>query len=310
MYTAIRDRRSIAAAQNQFLQVVRQALPWKFHNVTVGFQGDYFAVKKVNGNNNIWFAYKRLPDAKIPRHWNAFGSGHPELNRSNSITVETNIGLRDRSRRLGALYAQDDFGNIALLHRGKIGGGGTGIGRDAFMKWYEGKYAREMVQFVDPDNSQNPETAILVTDLGSKRLAHNLEFFVHAVRQFKSFVRQEDLRELSVADLKGKAKEASKKPKSSTNIHVVFVRDRYVAALAKRRARGRCELCRKAAPFRNATGEPYLESHHIEWLAHGGSDTIENTVALCPNCHRKMHIVQGDRDVEVLKQRARQSLRQ
>ena len=302
MYTAIRDRRSIAAAQSQFLQVVRQALPWKFHNVTVGFQGAHFSVKKVNGNNNIWFAYKRLTDVKIPKHWNAFGSGHPELNRSNSITVETNIGLRDRSRRLGALYAQDDdSGNIVLLHRGKIGGGGKGIGRDAFMNWYPG----EMVKFVNPDDSRDPETAILVTDLNSKRLVHNIEFFVQAVRQFKSFVRQEDLRELSVADLKGKAKEASKKPKSSTNIHVVFVRDRYVAALAKRRARGKCELCRKAAPFSNAIGEPYLESHHIDWLAHGGSDTIENTVALCPNCHRKMHIIQDDRDVALLKRRAR-----
>ena len=169
------------------------------------------------------------------------------------------------------------------------------------MKWY----SEEKVQFVDPDNSQDPETAILVTDLNSERLVHNIEFFVHAVRQFKSFVRQKGLRELSDSDLKEKAKSASKKPKSSSNIHVVFVRDRYVAELAKRRARGKCELCRKAAPFRNAIGEPYLESHHIDWLAHGGSDTIENTVALCPNCHRKMHIVQDDRDVAVLKRRVR-----
>ena len=303
MYTAIRDRRSIAAAQNQFLHAVRQALPWKFQNVTVGFPGGHFAVEKVNGNNNIWFAYKRLPDVPIPKHWNAFGYGHPELNRSNSITVETNIGLRDRSRRLGALYAQDgDSGNIVLLHRGRVGGGGEGIGRDRFMDWYAG----EKVQFVEPDSSQDPETAILVTDLNSEKFVHNLEFFVHAVRQFKSFVRQEGLRELSDSDLRGKAESASKKPKSSTNIHVVFVRDRYVAELAKRRARGKCELCRKAAPFSNATGDPYLESHHIGWLAHGGSDTIENTVALCPNCHRKMHIVQDDRDVAVLKRRARQ----
>ncbi|WP_296863638.1 HNH endonuclease [Thermosyntropha sp.] len=35
----------------------------------------------------------------------------------------------------------------------------------------------------------------------------------------------------------------------------------------------------------NLTGEP-----HIEWLSRGGTDTIDNTVALCPNCHRKMHV--------------------
>lgn len=52
------------------------------------------------------------------------------------------------------------------------------------------------------------------------------------------------------------------------------------------------------APFIDAKGEPYLEVHHIIWLSHGGADTIENTVALCPNCHRKMHILQSADDVE------------
>ncbi|EOS8323954.1 HNH endonuclease [Vibrio parahaemolyticus] len=37
------------------------------------------------------------------------------------------------------------------------------------------------------------------------------------------------------------------------------------------------------------------------WLAKGGDDTAENTVALCPNCHKKMHIVDDAKDVEVLK---------
>jgi 5-methylcytosine-specific restriction protein A len=26
-------------------------------------------------------------------------------------------------------------------------------------------------------------------------------------------------------------------------------------------------------------------------LAGGGSDSIDNTVALCPNCHRKVHVI-------------------
>ncbi|MFM5358466.1 HNH endonuclease [Aeromonas veronii] len=36
-------------------------------------------------------------------------------------------------------------------------------------------------------------------------------------------------------------------------------------------------------------GTPYLEVHHKEKLADGGEDTLENTIALCPNCHRKFH---------------------
>ena len=37
------------------------------------------------------------------------------------------------------------------------------------------------------------------------------------------------------------------------------------------------------------------------WLSQGGQDSIENTVALCPNCHRKMHIINDQADVAKLK---------
>ncbi|MSR17052.1 MAG: HNH endonuclease, partial [Methylococcaceae bacterium] len=50
-------------------------------------------------------------------------------------------------------------------------------------------------------------------------------------------------------------------------------------------------------------GEPYLESHHIEWLANGGADSIENTTALCPNCHRKMHSLNSPSDRDYLTQK-------
>ncbi|MFV5483444.1 HNH endonuclease [Acinetobacter towneri] len=41
---------------------------------------------------------------------------------------------------------------------------------------------------------------------------------------------------------------------------------------------------------------PYLETHHIVWLARGGEDTISNTVALCPNCHKRMHLLDLEED--------------
>ena len=37
------------------------------------------------------------------------------------------------------------------------------------------------------------------------------------------------------------------------------------------------------------------------WLANGGADSIENTVALCLNCHKKMHVVNDPKDVDELK---------
>lgn len=53
-------------------------------------------------------------------------------------------------------------------------------------------------------------------------------------------------------------------------------------------AKGICEGCGHPAPF-EMDGEPYLEVHHVKHLAQQGTDRKSNTVALCPNCHRRCH---------------------
>ena len=158
--------------------------------------------------------------------------------------------------------------------------------------------------FIDPSRDDSEERVILVADLESSGFLVQLESFVDAVHRFKASCKADDPTQMSDADLRKKAAAASAKPKSSTTVGVVYARNRYVAELAKRRAGGKCELCRQPAPFTNASDEPYLESHHIVWLSRGGPDCPENTVALCPNCHRKIHIVNDAKDVRKLKRRA------
>jgi hypothetical protein len=69
-----------------------------------------------------------------------------------------------------------------------------------------------------------------------------------------------------------------------------FVRNEDVVAEVLYRAHGRCGSCRKPAPFkRTRDGSPYLEVHHKIPLADDGEDTVQNAIALCPNCHRKFH---------------------
>jgi 5-methylcytosine-specific restriction protein A len=70
---------------------------------------------------------------------------------------------------------------------------------------------------------------------------------------------------------------------------------------AQCKTKGICQLCNQPAPFCNKNGEPYLETHHIHSRSQGGDDTSENTVSLCPNCHRKMHILNLPADVAKLK---------
>ena len=79
-----------------------------------------------------------------------------------------------------------------------------------------------------------------------------------------------------------------------------YDRDPYVAEHAKRRANGICQLCDKPAPFKNKKGKPYLETHHVIWMSKGGEDSPENTVALCPNCHKRMHVLDDSKDIQKL----------
>lgn len=83
---------------------------------------------------------------------------------------------------------------------------------------------------------------------------------------------------------------ASPRPGRRLVSHVEFVRNPDVVAEVLARAQGRCGRCRNPAPFRRTSdGSPYLEVHHVLPLARGGDDSVENAIALCPNCHRHMH---------------------
>ncbi|EGR2759316.1 HNH endonuclease [Vibrio parahaemolyticus] len=85
-------------------------------------------------------------------------------------------------------------------------------------------------------------------------------------------------------------KKASKKPKVRIVTTLVYDRNPDVVAEVLLRANGVCEGCGGNAPFRKRSNdEPYLEVHHEKPLAENGDDTIENAIALCPNCHRERH---------------------
>jgi hypothetical protein len=86
--------------------------------------------------------------------------------------------------------------------------------------------------------------------------------------------------------LKGASKLATK----VSVVTEVFLRNPDVVAEVLFRAQGKCDYCHRPAPFlRKKNGSPYLEVHHKKQLANGGEDTVENAIALCPNCHRELH---------------------
>ena len=83
---------------------------------------------------------------------------------------------------------------------------------------------------------------------------------------------------------------ASKIPERVSVVSTAFRRNPDVVAEVLARAKGCCEECNLSAPFLRAKDStPYLEIHHKVTLADGGEDTVENALALCPNCHRRLH---------------------
>lgn len=108
--------------------------------------------------------------------------------------------------------------------------------------------------------------------------------------------QEEELAEVDSAStlepeiLKAAANKVVGKPRTSVTSVIYYYRNRYVAAEALARAAGKCEACLQSAPFaRVSNGKPYLEIHHKQRLADDGDDTLDNVLALCPNCHRKAH---------------------
>ncbi len=101
---------------------------------------------------------------------------------------------------------------------------------------------------------------------------------------------EKSARNLSDLYLEEKVNKSIRKPSTTNVASIKYNRNPYIVEYAKRKAKGVCQDCHKPAPFiGKPSGEPFLETHHIVPLANGGEDTIENTIALCPNCHRKRH---------------------
>ena len=94
----------------------------------------------------------------------------------------------------------------------------------------------------------------------------------------------------SASSRRARLKAATKHPEKMLTLAQVYARNPDVVAEVLMRANGVCEICLKPAPFRKAKdGSPYLEVHHKVQLSAKGEDTVENAIAVCPNCHRHAH---------------------
>lgn len=120
------------------------------------------------------------------------------------------------------------------------------------------------------------------------------------------------VRKLDDATVQRYAKEASRlnqeivdeKPALTASYREVtsqqFERNPYIARYVKDLSHGFCALCGQPAPFIDQQGIPFLHSHHVQYLSQGGHDTINNCIAVCPNCHARIHTLEDPKDKQIL----------
>lgn len=121
-------------------------------------------------------------------------------------------------------------------------------------------------------------------------------------------VKEKNIKKMSSAKIKSYAENFKSKDNVREVVSKHIDRNPHVKEYAKIRAAGVCQLCEKKAPFNTTNGEPFLEVHHVDYLRNNGDDSWDNVVALCPNCHRKIHSLENKDDYNKLKRLARQRL--
>ena len=115
--------------------------------------------------------------------------------------------------------------------------------------------------------------------------------------EYSEKIKAKAVNKLTADKIREKAKLINSNSDAKDIKTVYHVRNVYVSEYTKIRAKGVCDLCYEKAPFKDKLGRPYLEAHHVISLADGGPDGIYNTVALCPNCHRKVHLLKNKEDI-------------
>lgn len=138
---------------------------------------------------------------------------------------------------------------------------------------------RNWVSGLKPAKNVGSNTAAVIEKLISEAEGHVLVPVAEFESQVISYMAKKNLSKPS----------GIKEPEKTYSSVTSYTRDPKVKAWVLKEAGGSCECCDSKAPFTTESGEPFLEVHHLRRLADGGSDTISNAVALCPNCHREMH---------------------
>jgi len=138
MLKVIADQRAIKKYAGQFNKRFKPFIDEEI-KVKLGHQGASFPAKVLWLKElGIWKFSQAVKDI---RYWNAFGIGKPGASGVLSIASEINFPWSQIDRKTGGAFAEDHWGNVFVIHRGKIGGGKKGVGKSLFEHNYRGVWS-------------------------------------------------------------------------------------------------------------------------------------------------------------------------
>ncbi len=162
----------------------------------------------------------------------------------------------------------------------------------------EAELAGDIYNEIQPDEDNIPRNVLMFPLKIKKNDVNTITYDTYITKQI---YLAKEARKRSFSELRKRLIYSKGLPSTCTTIVDQYYRNQDVVEFTLRKAQGICQLCRRKAPFIRPTGEPYLEVHHVIWLSRQGEDSVQNAVALCPNCHRKMHIIDDQNDITKLK---------
>jgi hypothetical protein len=175
MLKVITDQRAIKKYTGQFNKKFKPFIDEAI-KVKLGHQGAGFPAKVLWSNElGIW---KFSQTVKNVRYWNAFGIGKPGTSSVISIASEINFPWDQLDRKTGGAFAEDAWGNVFVIHRGKIGGGKKGVGKSLFEQNYRGIWS-----FMEDGNSVSQ--VAVIGNLKSGRFALQAAQFVKKIEIMK-----------------------------------------------------------------------------------------------------------------------------
>jgi hypothetical protein len=176
MLKVISDQSTIKKCCRHFLRQFKPFIDEKI-KVKLGHQGASLPAKILWSKKlGIWLSSRAVNEV---RYWNAFGAGKPRPGNVVPIITEINFPFNGIDRKTGGAFARDSWGNVFVVHRGKIGGGKKGVGKSFFENNYRGVWS-----FME-DGNDVTQVAVIGA-LNSPHLAWQTAHFVKKVEMLKS----------------------------------------------------------------------------------------------------------------------------